>query len=58
MKAEIIFRHNQIKKWAAAINKSNLTRPDIYLAYNQILLMMVTYPMTVTTITEEEFQPM
>ena len=55
MKAEILFRHNQIKKWAEAINKSNLTRPDIYLAYNRILLMMVTYPMAVTTITETEF---
>ena len=58
MMAEIQFRHTQIKTWAVAINKSNLTRPDIYLAYNRILLMMVTYPMAVTTITENEFQPM
>ena len=34
MKAEILFRHNQIKRWATEINKSNLIRPDIYLLYN------------------------
>ena len=43
-KAEILFRHNQIIKWVSVINKINLTRPDIYLAYNQILLMIVPYP--------------
>ena len=40
------------------INKINLTRPDSYLAYNQILPMVVTYPMEIITTTVDKFHPM
>ena len=57
MNAKQLFQNTQIIKWESPINKSNLIRPDIYLAYDIIFLMMVTHHMMVTAITADKFKP-
>ena len=55
---EFHYRHVQILKCAKAINSNNLDRKDVSKAYHRSLLAMVTYPMTVTTITAKELSSM
>ena len=41
-----------------AINASRIDRKDVSMAYHRVLLAMVTYPMAVTTMTEQDLSDM
>lgn len=58
MTDEIKYRYQQIIKWAEAVNTSKLNRNDVSMAYHQVLLAMVTYPMAVTTMTAKDMTDM
>ena len=55
---EIKYRYEQILKWSAAINSNRLERKNVSMAYHRVLLAMVTCPMAVTTMTEQDMSDM
>ena len=55
---EVKYRHEKIIKWAVAINSSRLYRRDVSMTYYRVLLAMVTYPVTITTMTASDLSNM
>ena len=58
MTQETEFRYAQIKKWAASVTNSRLSRKEVSMAYHRILLPMITYPLAVTTFTKKDTKQM